>query len=132
MPRMVAHSALLQCDQGMAPSNLVIPPRQVSSEKMQVANQEDHVALMNIMPFGMCRSPLNPQVMAATAAAGGVPTPAPCIPMTNLPWEMPSMLVTEQVGARAIPVLLEHSICRCDWVGQITVVVPMCEQTADY
>ncbi len=38
---------------------------------------------VSIMPFAMCTSPANPTVAAATAAAMGVLTPMPCIPVTN-------------------------------------------------
>lgn len=45
----------------------------------------DHNPLLNIMPFGMCTTPSNPMVAAATAAALGVLTPMPCLPMTMSP-----------------------------------------------
>ncbi|MGL4604236.1 MAG: hypothetical protein ACRCU9_08815 [Iodobacter sp.] len=37
--------------------------------------------MLNIMPIGTCMSPATPMVAAATAAAMGVLTPMPCIPM---------------------------------------------------
>ena len=42
--------------------------------------------MANIPGFGACMSPMNPQVIAATAAALGVFTPQPCIPVTTSPW----------------------------------------------
>ena len=75
--------ATLQCSFGVAPSTLVVlPVNRVLCEGPLAANIMDHVPLVNIMPFGMCTSPANPQVAAATAAALGVPTPMPCVPAT--------------------------------------------------
>src|SRR5690606_19512638 len=55
----------------------------------------DNVPFLNIMPFGTCMSIANPAVAAATAAALGVLTPAPCIPATVAPWGpgVPTVLV---------------------------------------
>lgn len=131
MPRLVANAAQLICDQGVAPGTLTVVPRHVSSDQMQLANVEDHTPIVNIPSFGMCLSLVNPQVMAATAAAGGVLTPAPCIPMTYRPWENPSAFLVEKLGARDVPLLLEFSSCPCDWMGRITVIEPNCDQTSD-
>ena len=63
----------MMCTMGMAPSSLVVLPiNRVMTDEVPDANIMDHVPLVNIMPFGMCMSPANPMVAAATAAAMGV------------------------------------------------------------
>ena len=42
--------------------------------------------MVDIMPFGVCSSLANPQVVAATTAALRVLTPMPWLPMTVTPW----------------------------------------------
>jgi hypothetical protein len=80
----------------------------------------DYVPMMNIMPFGMCTSPANPQVAAATAAALGVLTPQPCIPATSSPWTpgSPQVMLANQ------PALNDTSTCMCMWAGVITITNP--------
>jgi hypothetical protein len=92
------------------------------------ANIMDHVPMMNIMPFGMCQSMANPMVAAATAAALGVLTPMPCIPMTSAPWTPGS----PKVQIKNMPALNNSSKAMCNWggvieismAGQMTVEVP--------
>src|SRR6266705_2344742 len=87
MAQQVCNGATLQCSMGMTPSSLVVlPVNRVNTGEQPDANIMDHVPLVNIMPFGMCISPANPAVAAATAAALGVLTPMPCIPITPSPW----------------------------------------------
>jgi hypothetical protein len=77
----------------------------------------DHIPMKNIMPFGMCQSPSNPQVAAATAAAMGVLTPMPCIPMTPAPWTpgAPTVMI------KTAPALNDSSTLMCVWAGTITI-----------
>ena len=83
----VAMSAMCTCSMGLTPSPLmVLPEKRILTENKPAANIMDNKPMVNIMPFGMCRSPANPQVAAATAAALGVLTPMPCIPVTPAPW----------------------------------------------
>ena len=65
----------------------------------------------------MCMSPANPMVAAATAAALGVLTPMPCIPVTT-PWTPGSLLVL----VRNFPALDAASKCMCAYGGQISPV----------
>jgi hypothetical protein len=85
----------------------------------------DHVPMVNIMPFGMCISPANPTVAAATAAALGVLTPMPCIPATTAPWVpgAPTVMIGNQ------PALDNMSKCMCMWAGVISIVFPGQVQT---
>jgi hypothetical protein len=105
---------------GLAPSSLVVlPVNRVNTSNVPAANIMDHAPLVNIMPFGMCRSPANPQVVAATAAAMGVLTPMPCIPVTPGPWAPGSPTVT----LANLPALNKSSMLMCVWAGQISVMV---------
>jgi hypothetical protein len=80
----------------------------------------DHAPMVNVMPFGMCTSMANPEVIAETAAALGVLTPAPCIPNTVAPWVVGAPTV--MIGS--MPALDSSSKLMCLWAGVIQVVVP--------
>jgi hypothetical protein len=121
MPLQVCNNAVLMCTMGVAPSNLVVTPEKMVNTSFQpAANIMDHVPMKNIMPFGMCISPANPQVAAATAAALGVLTPQPCIPNTPAPWTpgSPTILL------KNFPALNNTSTLNCLWAGVITVQFP--------
>jgi hypothetical protein len=82
----VCNGATLMCSFGVAPSVLtVLPLNRTLTSNMPAANIMDHIPMVNIMPFGMCITPSNPAVAAATAAAMGVLTPMPCVPVTPAP-----------------------------------------------
>lgn len=111
----------MMCTFGMAPSSLVVLPiNRCLTNDVPDANIMDHIPLVNIMPFGMCMSPANPEVAAATAAAMGVLTPMPCIPMTPAPWVpgAPTVLLGD------MPTLDNTSTLMCTWGGVITFVDP--------
>lgn len=122
MPMQVAMGATLMCTMGMAPSSLVVlPTNRVLTDEVPDANIMDHIPLVNIMPFGMCMSPANPMVAAATAAAMGVLTPMPCIPNTAAaPWVpgAPTVLLAD------MPTLDDTSTLMCMWAGVISIVMP--------
>ncbi|TBW38449.1 DUF4280 domain-containing protein [Siculibacillus lacustris] len=114
----VTHGAMLMCSFGAAPSSLVVlPVNRVLVEGPPGANINDHVPMVNIMPFGVCMTPSNPAVAAATTAALGVLTPMPCIPVTPSPWTPGG--VTVNLGP--VPVLDQPSVCMCTWGGVITI-----------
>ena len=118
MPNHVCNGALLKCTMGMAPSSLVVLPLNMqNTSNMPAANIQDHIPMVNIMPFGMCQSPANPMVAAATAAAMGVLTPMPCIPVTPAPWVTGSPTVT----LANQPALNKSSMLMCNWAGQISI-----------
>lgn len=121
MPMQVCMGAMMMCTMGMAPSSLVVLPiNRVMTDEVPDANIMDYVPLVNIMPFGMCMSPANPMVAAATAAAMGVLTPMPCIPATTAPW-VPGA-PTVMLGN--MPTLDNTSMNMCMWAGVITFVTP--------
>ena len=76
--------------------------------------------MTNIMPFGMCNNPANPAVAAATAAAMGVLTPMPCVPVTTAPWVPGSPTVL--VGGK--PALNNTSKLMCMYGGVIQIANP--------
>jgi hypothetical protein len=126
MPVQVVSGAVLTCSFGVAPSTLtVLPANRVNCSKMPAANIMDFAPMANIAPFGMCISPANPQVAAATAAALGVLTPQPCIPATTTPWTPGAATVT--IGEMAA--LDNISTCMCMWAGVITITSPGQAQT---
>jgi hypothetical protein len=117
MALQVCMGANMMCTFGVAPSSLVVLPiNRVMTGEVPDANIMDHIPMLNIMPFGMCSSPSNPMVAAATAAALGVLTPMPCIPATPSPWTpgAPTVLLGNQ------PTLDDSSMLMCIWGGQIT------------
>ncbi|MDX1655524.1 MAG: DUF4280 domain-containing protein [Candidatus Competibacteraceae bacterium] len=117
----VCMGATLQCSFGVAPSSLtVLPVNRTLVENKPAANIMDNKPLVNIMPFGMCTSLANPTVASATAAAMGVLTPMPCIPVTPAPWApgAPTVLIANQPG------LDNNCKLMCNWGGVIQVVVP--------
>jgi hypothetical protein len=117
MPKLVVQGAALQCSMGIAPSTLAVVRPGVDGDSNLAANIQDMVPMTNISPFGMCQSPANPQVAAATAAALGVLTPQPCIPATSAPWTPGSQSVT----VAGLPALSDSCQCICQWAGTITV-----------
>lgn len=113
----VVTSALMTCTFGMAPCPLTVnPSRTVFLAGMQRANVMDFMPLTNIASFGMCSAPTNPAVIAATSAAMGVFTPAPCVPAVTTPWMPghPTVLV------QGMPALTNTCRNMCMWLGQIS------------
>ena len=119
MSQQVVTGALIKCAFGVAPSALTVPPVSgVLAGNLPAATIMDHIPMVNIMPFGMCSAPSNPAVISATAAALGVFTPMPCVPVTPGPWAPGSPTVL--VGNK--PALNNTSKCMCTWGGVISVV----------
>jgi Domain of unknown function (DUF4280) len=116
----VCMGAMLQCSFGAAPSSLVVLSSNRTLTQTPAATIMDHAPLVNIMPFGMCSSPANPTVAAATAAALGVLTPMPCVPATAAPWIVgaPTVLIG------GMPALDNNSKLMCNWGGVIQIVSP--------
>lgn len=117
----VCMGATLMCSFGVAPSSLVVLPKNTTmTSNMVAANIMDNIPLVNILPFGMCSSLANPTVAAATTAALGVLTPMPCVPVTAAPW-MPG---SASVMLGNMPALTNNCKLMCNWGGVIQVTVP--------
>jgi hypothetical protein len=120
VPKFLATGAMLQCTMGAAPSAFTaqgLPGVPQTLGSLPAATITEFVPMMNIMPFGVCQSPANPMVAAATAAAMGVLTPMPCIPNVVAPWAPPSQVAT----VNNIPLATAQSTCNCAWGGTISV-----------
>ena len=118
--------AMMQCSFGVAPSSLIVlPVNRVMVENKPAANIMDFKPVVNIPPFGMCSAPANPAFIAATAAALGVPTPVPCVPVTAAPWApgSPTVMIAN------MPALNNMSKCMCTWAGVISITNPGTVQT---
>ncbi len=116
----VCMGAALQCSFGMAPSTLVVLPTNCTTTGTPAATIMDNAPIVNVPPFGMCQSPSNPTVAAATAAALGVLTPMPCVPVTAAPWVVGSPTVL--IGS--MPALNDSSTLMCTWGGVIQITSP--------
>ncbi len=121
MPKLVIHGASMRCSQGTSPASLsVLPTQMTRGVERPAATVMDFAPMVNIAPMGMCQSPANPQVAAATAAAMGVLTPQPCVPVIPAPWSPGSPVVTVQ----SLAALTDDSKCNCTWAGIIEVANP--------
>lgn len=121
MPKIVVNGAMLKCSEGLAPGSLtVLPTGGSTADDKPTATIQDNVPMVNIAPFGMCKTQANPQVAAATAAAMGALTPQPCVPVIPAPWSPGSSIVT----LNGVPALTDSSKCQCMWTGSIEVTDP--------
>jgi len=76
MPLQVVNLAKTACSMSPKPSQLVVlPTYRRNAGGQPAANIQDHVPIVNIVPFGPCSSPTFPPTAAATTTAGGVLTP---------------------------------------------------------
>jgi hypothetical protein len=91
----------------------------VMVDNKPAATTMDFAPMSNIPSFGVCKSPANPTVAAATSAALGVLTPMPCIPATTAPWVPGAPTIT----AGGKPMLTSNSKCMCMWAGSISITM---------
>ena len=115
--KLVNAGSLLTCTMGATPAALAVVVPTTTAQGPPAANIMDFAPITNIPTFGMCMSPANPMVAAATAAALGVLTPMPCIPVTT-PWTPGAPMVL----VRNFPALDAASKCMCGYGGQISAV----------
>ena len=115
----VCSGAMMKCTMGSAPAKLtVLPSRTVFLCGKPLANISDHVSMVNLAPFGVCRSLAFPPTAAATAAALGTLTPMPCIHNTPMPW-MPGK---PDYFDKGHPALLKSCKLQCMWGGMISLI----------
>lgn len=112
MANPMVQTALCTCSFGMAPAPLMV----TSQQTVMMCNMLAGTIMDNKFPtFGMCTNPANPTVAAATAAALGVLTPMPCVPLTVAPWApgAPTVMVCKK------PLLNNTSKLICGYGGII-------------
>lgn len=124
MANPVVNTAMCTCSFGVAPAVLTV----TSQQTVMTCGMPQATIMDNRPPtFGMCSSLANPTVAAATAAALGVLTPMPCVPMTVAPWApgAPTVLVCGK------PLLNNSSKLMCAYGGviQVTMTPAMTAQT---
>lgn len=117
MPEYVVMGANMSCSFGASPATLNVIRPTISISSKPAATIMDFAPMSNIMPFGMCKAPSNPAVIAATSAASGVFTQAPCIPATAAPWTPGNAKVLIQ----SQPALMANCKCLCTWGGSISI-----------
>jgi hypothetical protein len=121
MGKCAVQGGMMKCSFGLAPSAISpLPISRVTIEGRPAATVMDIQPGANIPPFGMCNTITNPAVAAATAAALGTLTPAPCTPLPVGPWK-PGAPRTMIGGKLA---LVEGSICNCTYGGVIEFTMP--------
>ena len=120
MSQQVCMGATTKCSFGAAPGSLAVLPMNRVLATTPAATIMDHAPMVNVLPFGTCSSPANPMVIAATAAAMGVLTPQPCLPVTPAPWlpGKPTVLIN------GMPALGSDCKLVCAWGGMIEVAAP--------
>ena len=116
----VTGGATLTCPFGAATSVFNVLPQEKVVNVMPLATIMDNKPMVNVMPFGMCSSMMNPTVAAATAAAMGALTPMPCIPVLPAPWAPGSP--TCMIGGK--PALNNSCKLMCAYGGAISISNP--------
>lgn len=115
----VCSGATMKCTMGTSTARLIVLPiRTVFLTGHPMANISDHLTMVNLAPFGRCRSLGFPATAAATAAHHGHLTPMPCMHNTPFPW----MNGKNDYIVKGDPALLKTSTCQCMWGGTISLV----------
>ena len=102
MPNYVCKGTKLKCSMGSEQSALdvVHPSNPVYMHGELMANIMDHKPMVNIKPFGYCKS-----------------LEAPCIPSTAFPW----LSGKTDVLVKGQPALMDDCKCVCAWAGKIEI-----------
>ncbi len=121
MSLLVGQGANLMCSFGTAPAPIKVTSQTVvTAGNKTCATIQDCMPNSNVGPFGMCTTLTNPAVASATAAALGVLTPQPCMPVPAGTWipTKPAVLI----GGK--PCLTQDCKMMCGYAGQISVTLP--------
>lgn len=127
MPQHVCKGAELICTFGSKTSKLeVLPLNKMETSSQPAANIMDNKPMVNIQPFGPCKSMANPAVAAATASATAAAqgvftlTPMPCVPVFPAPWVpgAPTVMLAN------MPVLNNTSKLMCAYAGVVSILMP--------
>lgn len=111
---LVGMGAQCVCSMGLTPTPLMIlPQKKVFGENKPIATAQDNKPMVNIMPFGICKSPANPGVKPPVMQG-------PCVPNTAAPWAPCSSTVF--VGG--VPALTNNSKLVCNYGGVISIMNP--------
>ena len=115
----VCSGAMMKCTMGTSPARLtVLPNRMVFLAGQLLANISDNKTMVNLAPFGLCRSLAFPPTASATSAAMGTLTPMPCMHNTPAPWMGGKM----DYIIKGQPALLQSCKCQCMWGGTISLI----------
>ncbi len=115
----VVSGASVMCTMGMSPGQLIATSQtSILMGGKPVATIQDVAPNTNVTPCGMCTSMANPAVAAATAAALGVLTPAPCTPVPMGTW-----ICQKGILAGGVPVLYQDGRLTCSYGGSISIVM---------
>jgi len=116
----VIKGAKLGCPNGDAESLLEVtdPKGEGYISGKSAANVMDFRPMVNIMPFGQCKSMGNPTVAAATAANYGKLQPMPCTPLFAFEWEN---VTDPKIYVRGHPALMNDAKLTCMYLGPIEI-----------
>ncbi|MCL1823004.1 MAG: DUF4280 domain-containing protein [Oscillospiraceae bacterium] len=113
--------ANIMCTMGTAPGVLTATSQvKTLIGGAPAATVQDAAPIANIAPCGLCTSLANPQVASATAAALGVLTPMPCIPVPAGIW----LCAGKTALISGIPGLSTDAKLICSYAGSISIISP--------
>lgn len=116
----VTTGAPIMCPFGIGGSTL-IANNKIWLEGKPALTIKDGAFGANILPFALCNAPANPAVIAATAAALGVPTPSVCLGNFVTPWIVPG---DSKLKINGVPLLTMGSTIQCAWGGTVKIIDP--------